>query len=441
VDGAREGRNESATRRSLWRHGDFMRLWTGQSVSLLGSQVTLLALPLTAILLFHATAFQVGALSAVEFLPFMLFGLPVGVLVDRMRRRPILIAADAGRFVAIGSIPLAHALGMLHLGQLYVVAFIFGTGTVFFDVAYLAYLPALVPRDRLVEGNAKLEVSRSGAQLAGPGIAGVLVQALSAPGAMLADAVSYLASVASLSLVRTKEPPVGPEGGSPIPMRRQIGEGLRYVRHQPLIGPLVVCVAILNFFSMMGEAVLLLFAVRRLGLSAGAIGVILSVGSVGFVVGALVAERLPRVFGIGPALLGTAFMVGLGAVFIPLSTVATAPYLLVAYGLISTFGSVVFSVNARSLMQSVVPPRLLGRAFATHRFVSWSANPLGALVGGLLGSHLGLRGTLWLAAAGQLVAFIPPLLSPVRRLVQLPEHDESAQVPLGDGTPISGRPT
>jgi MFS family permease len=258
---------------------------------------------------------------------------------------------------------------------------------------------------------------------------------------MLADAVSYLASVASLSLVRTKEPPVGPEGGSPIPMRRQIGEGLRYVRHQPLIGPLVVCVAILNFFSMMGEAVLLLFAVRRLGLSAGAIGVILSVGSVGFVVGALVAERLPRVFGIGPALLGTAFMVGLGAVFIPLSTVATAPYLLVAYGLISTFGSVVFSVNARSLMQSVVPPRLLGRAFATHRFVSWSANPLGALVGGLLGSHLGLRGTLWLAAAGQLVAFIPPLLSPVRRLVQLPEHDESAQVPLGDGTPISGRPT
>jgi len=190
VDGAREGRNESATRRSLWRHGDFMRLWTGQSVSLLGSQVTLLALPLTAILLFHATAFQVGALSAVEFLPFMLFGLPVGVLVDRMRRRPILIAADAARFVAIGSIPLAHALGMLHLGQLYVVAFIFGTGTVFFDVAYLAYLPALVPRDRLVEGNAKLEVSRSGAQLAGPGIAGVLVQALSAPGAMLADAVS-----------------------------------------------------------------------------------------------------------------------------------------------------------------------------------------------------------------------------------------------------------
>jgi len=237
-----------------------------------------------------------------------------------MRRRPILIAADAGRFVAIGSIPLAHALGMLHLGQLYVVAFIFGTGTVFFDVAYLAYLPALVPRDRLVEGNAKLEVSRSGAQLAGPGIAGVLVQALSAPGAMLADAVSFLASVASLGLVRTKEPPVAPEAGGPVPMRRQIVEGLRYVRHQPLIGPLVVCVAILNFFSMMGEAVLLLFAVRRLGLSAGAIGVILSVGSVGFVVGALVAERLPRVFGIGPALLGTAFMVGLGAVFIPLST-------------------------------------------------------------------------------------------------------------------------
>src|SRR5439155_9355828 len=203
-------------RRSLWRHGAFMRVWTGQTISLLGSQVNLLALPLTAILVFNASAFQVGALSTVEFLPFVLLGLPVGVWVDRLRRRPILVVADVLRLIVIGSVPLAYALGVLRLVQLYVVGFLSGVGTVFFDVAYGAYLPSLVDRDRLVEGNAKIEGSRSGAQIVGPGVGGLLVQALSAPGAILADALSYLASVLSLLAIRSREAPVAvPEGGRP----------------------------------------------------------------------------------------------------------------------------------------------------------------------------------------------------------------------------------
>jgi MFS family permease len=399
-----------------------MRLWTGQTISLIGSQVTLLALPLTAILVFKASAFQVGALTTMEFLPFVLFGLPVGVWVDRLRRKPILVLADVGRLVVLGSIPLAHALGVLHFAQLYAVGFLTGVGTVFFDVAYGSYLPSLVKRNRLVEGNAKLEVSRSGAQLAGPGIAGLLVQALSAPGAILADAFSYLASVLSLLSIRTKEPEVEPSGGHPPRMRRQIGEGLRYVVDQPLLRPLLACTGTLNLFSMMGQAVLLLFAVRRLGLSPGEIGVILTVGSVGFLVGALVAERIPRRLGVGPTLILAGLMIGLGAVFIPLATTANAAPMLVLYGLIASFGGVIYNVNARSLIQTITPDRKLGRTIATMRFIVWGTIPIGSFVGGLLGSHLGLRPTLWIAAAGQLVGFLPPLLSPVRRLSRLPEQ-------------------
>jgi len=407
--------------RSLWRHVDFVRMWAGQTISLVGSQVSLLALPLTAILLFKASAFQVGTLSTVEFLPFMLLGLPVGVWVDRLRRRPILVVADVLRLVVISSVPIAYALGALRLAQLYVVGFLSGIGTVFFDVAYGAYLPSLVDRTRLVEGNAKLEASRSGAQIAGPGIAGVLVQALSAPGAMLADALSYLASVVSLLSIRRKEPPVDdPKDGRP-PMGHEVAEGVRFIAGQPMIRPLLACTGMLNLFSMMGQAVILLFAVNDLGLSAGAIGLILSIGSAGFLIGAVVAERVGRRLGVGPTLITCAFLVGLGTVFIPLASRGTAAPMLILWGLISSFGGVIYNVNGRSLMQSLTPDRMLGRAIATNRFVVWGVIPIGTFVGGVLGSRIGLRPTLWIAAAGQLLALLPPLVSPVRRLRSLPD--------------------
>jgi MFS family permease len=411
---------------SLWRHRDFVRMWTGQTISLLGSQVTLLALPLTAILVFKASAFQVGVLSTVQFLPFVLLGLPVGVWVDRLRRRPILVAADVLRLIVVGSVPLAYGLGVLRLAQLYVVGFLSGVGTVFFDVAYGAYLPSLVDRDRLVEGNAKLEGSRSGAQIVGPGVGGLLVQALSAPGAILADALSYLASVLSLLAIRGREAPVAvPEGGRPS-MRRQVADGVRFIAGQPLLRPILACTGTLNLFSMMGEAIVLLFAVQKLGLSAGEIGVILSVGSAGFLLGALVARRVGRRLGVGPTLIACAILVGLGTVFVPLASRGTAAPMLILWGLISSFGGVIYNVNGRSLMQSMTPDRMLGRAIATNRFVVWGVIPIGTFVGGVLGSRIGLRPTLWIAAGGQLLAFLPPLLSPVRRLRDLPDEVHSS---------------
>src|SRR5205814_5641124 len=218
--------------RALWRHVDFMKLWTGETVSQVGTQITLVAYPLTAILVLHAGAFEVGLLTTLEFLPFILLGLPAGVWVDRLPRCPVLIAGDLLRFGSLGSIPLGKALGFLTIEQMYVVAFLTGIGTVFFDVAYQAYLPSLVDRDQLVDGNAKLEISRSGAQLAGPGIAGALIQIVKAPVAILVDAISYLGSAAFVFTIRSTEPPVpkhGPDGEPHPTMKQQIGEGRRYV--------------------------------------------------------------------------------------------------------------------------------------------------------------------------------------------------------------------
>jgi MFS family permease len=429
--------SDPSGRSSLWRHRDFMKLWTGQTISLLGSQITLLALPLAAILLFKASAFQVGLLGTVEFLPFVLFGLPVGVWVDRLRRRPILILADAARFAIIGSVPLAYALGALHMTQLYVVAFLSGVFTVFFDVAYGSYLPSLVERGHLVEGNSKLEISRSGAQLAGPGLAGLLVQAFSAPVALLADSLSYVASVFSLLLIRLPEPPSEPPAGGRAGMRGEIGEGLRYVLRNRVLRPILACTATLNFFGMMTQAVLLLYAVRELHLSPGVIGAILTVGNVGFLVGAFLAARIAGRLGVGPTLIGAALFIGGSAALVPLATRSTAVPLLVAFTLLASFGGVIYNINGRSVAQTIAPERLLGRTIATNRFIVWGTIPAGSLLGGILGSQVGLRTTLWIAAAGGFVAFLPPLLSPIRRMRLMPSPDPDPEVPIPSTTPTS----
>jgi len=412
--------NETTRPPSLWRHGDFLKLWAGQTISQLGSQVTFLALPLTAILLFRATPFQVGVLGTLEFLPFLLFGLPAGVWVDRLLRKPLLVIADVGRFLALGSIPLAYALDALRLPQLYGVAFLTGIFTVLFDVAYAAYLPSLIDRSQLVEGNSKLEISRSGAQLVGPGLAGILVEALRAPMAILADAVSYVGSVLFLIVIRRSEPPVGRPAGEAPRMGSQIREGLRYVLRHVLLRPILIGPAALNLGSGLNFAVLLLFAVRQLGLSPGTIGVVLAVGNVGFLGGAFLAARAPRRIGVGPTLIGAGFMIGAAYLAIPLATRSTGIVFLAIYGLLGSFGGVIYNVNARSLAQSITPERMLGRTIATARFVVWGTIPVGSFVGGVLGSRIGLRPTLWVAGIVGIVAFVPPLLSPVRRLGDMP---------------------
>ena len=271
----------SERRTSLWRHRDFMRLWSAETISQVGSQVTLLALPLAAILILDATAFEVGALSSIEFAPFLLVGLPAGVWVDRLRRRPILIAGDLGRAVVLASLPIAYWLDALTMPHLYAAAFLTGIFTVFFDVAYQSYLPSIVERGQLTEGNAKLEISRSGAQLAGPGIAGALVEVLTAPVAIAVDAVSFLGSALFVARIRRPEPevPASPAEDRPR-MRSQIMEGLRYVLGHPLLRPIAACTAVSNLFSAMVTAILILFAVRELGLTAGMIGIALGIGNV-----------------------------------------------------------------------------------------------------------------------------------------------------------------
>ncbi|MHB1006282.1 MAG: MFS transporter [Chloroflexota bacterium] len=403
----------------LWRHGDFMRLWSGQTISQFGSQITLLALPLVAALLLKASPFEMGLLGAAEMAPFLLIGLPAGVWVDRWPRRPVLIAGDLGRALAIGSIPLTYELGQLSMSQLYVVAFVTGIFTVFFDVAYMSYLPALVERERLVEGNSKMEVTRAAAQIAGPGLGGSLVQILTAPVAMAFDAVSFVVSAVFLISIRRVETP---------PERRQegqsmyvgIAEGLRYVLTHRLLRSIAASTAISNLFSSATYAIYVLFAVRELDLSPAALGFVFGLGNLGFLVGAFVAAPITRRFGLGSAITYSIALSGLAGLLVPLATSAQPfPYLLTSQLLVG-FGVVVYNINQVSLRQAITPDRIQGRMNATMRFLVWSTMPIGSLIGGALGEWLGLRPALWLAAAGGTLSFLWVALSPVRTLREQP---------------------
>jgi MFS family permease len=432
--------------RSLWRHRDFMRLWSAETISQLGTQVTMLALPLTAILVLHASPFEVGALSSIEFAPFLLIGLPAGVWVDRTRRRPILIAGDLGRALALGSIPLAAAFHVLTLPHLYVAAFVTGICTVFFDVAYQSFLPSLVARDQLIEGNAKLEISRSGAQLAGPGLAGVLVDAVTAPIAILADAISYLGSAAFVLSIRDREEHfAAPEEDERTTMRAEMMDGLRYVVRHPLLRSIAACTSISNLFSSMNAGILVLFAVRTLGLSPAAIGLALAVGNVGFLAGAVAADRIAGRLGLGRTIIAAIAIGEVGAFLVPLATPSTAFAALAVGGGLFGLGAVVYNVNQVGLRQAITPDRMLGRMNATMRFIVWGTLPIGALIGGALGGTIGLRATLWVAAIGGLLAIVPLMARPVRRLVRIPDGDGEDRRIDGDGgrveTLAGGPPT
>lgn len=417
-----EGRPAEETRRAgLWRHADFLRLWAGQTISQFGSQITLLALPLTAALTLRATPAEMGILAATETAPFLLVGLFAGVWVDRLRRRPMLLVTDCARGVLLFAIPSAALLDVLTIGLLYAVAFLVGILTVFFEVAYQSFLPALVGREQLVEGNSKLEVSRSAAQIAGPGIAGGLVQLVTAPIAIVVDATSFLVSALFLAFVHVPEPTPVPR----VPGRsiwREIGEGLRVVIGNPMLRGIAGCTATSNLFSNIIQAVYILYVTRQLGLSAGAIGGIFAVGSTGFLVGALFAGRIARRFGLGPTIIGSIVFGFLGTGLIPLAsgTASVAVPLLVAAQFITAFGSPIYNINQVSLRQVITPDHLLGRMNATMRFIVWGTLPIGALIGGALGTAIGLRPTLIVGATGELFAFLWVFFSPVRMLREQP---------------------
>jgi MFS family permease len=408
-----------ARSRSLLRHGDFFKLWVGQSISELGSEITLLALPLVAVLTLHAGPLQVGVLGAVGFAPFILIGLPAGVWVDRLgRRKPILVIADVGRVLAIGSIPVAAALSQITFVQLYIVAFVTGVLTVFFDVAYQSYLPALVARDQLVDGNAKLELTRSGAQLVGPAAGGGLVGAFGAPVAMTADAISYIASVASLLTIRHREPHLQ-RPAVRTTMRADIAAGLRYVLGHPLLRPIALCTSTWNLFGNIYFALLVLFCVRELGMGPTAIGLAVGVGSVGAPIGALIAPRISRRIGVGPTIVLSAAL-GAGGLLVAFAPRANPIPFLVAASFIGGVG-VIYNITQVSLRQAICLPAFQGRMNASMRFIVWGTSPIGNLLGGVLGSSLGLRATMVIGSAGTLLAVLPVALSPVRTLRTIEE--------------------
>jgi MFS family permease len=407
---------------SLWRHRDFLLFWSGETVSLFGSQVTVLALPLTAILVLRATPLEVGVLNAAGFAPYLLATLPAGAWIDRRPKRPILLAANVGRALVIGLVPLAAALGWLRIEVLVSVAFVHGFLSVIFDVGWLSFVPSLAGREHIVGANSRLQASASAAQIGGPGLGGMLVQLLSPPIALVVDALSFLFSAGTLSLIRA------PESRSPETARRsllaEIGEGLRITFSNAILRAMALNAGAFNLFDQLIYTAFLLYAIGPLGLSPGLIGVVIGGGAIGGFLGALVAGPLARRLGIGRAMIAMSFVACSTVVAIPL---VSGSQQLVAVVLVGVFfvqglGVGVTNVHFVSLRQAITPADLLGRMNASYRTISFGAIPLGALLGGSLGQSVGLRSALLLGAVGLLVTPLLVLFSPVRTVRDLPER-------------------
>lgn len=410
---------------SLLRNRDFVRLWTAETVSQFGSQVSGLAIPLIAATTLQVTPFEFGLLAVIQFLPFILLSLPAGVWVDRLPRRPILIVGDLGRAVALATIPVAFAFDALTIWQLYIVGFAVGCLTVFFDVAYQSYLPSLVERDQLIDGNAKLEVSRSAAAVVGPGFTGFVIGFIGAATAVVIDVASFLASAFFLWRIRRKEtdPRVSPEGHPAEAgpgMRREVTAGLRHVLGNAYLRSIAFCTGTNNLFFNILMAILILYAVQVVGLGAAAIGIVFSIGALGVLAGAVVANRLAARFGVGPTIVVTAFL-GFPAALL---TAAAPPSLAIpcfsAAFVIEGFSASVYNINQVSFRQAITPTRMQGRMNATMRFIVWGTIPIGALIGGALGGIIGLQTTIWVAAIGLATPVLFVLFSPVRGIGAMP---------------------
>jgi MFS family permease len=405
----------------LWRDHEFLKYWTASAISDVGSQITALALPLIGALTLAATPWQMGVLNAAGTIPILLVGLFAGVWVDRLRRRPVLIAADVARALLLLTIPLASVLNILTVEMLFAVALLSGGLSVFFDVAHLAFLPVLVGREHLVDGNAKLEVTAATAQVVGPGLGGTLIGLLGAPFAVVLDALSFVASGWLIARTRAVEP-TAPAVVAGTSVWAEIREGFRVVASQPLLRALIAAAGTMNFFGRMFLAVYVLYMTRDLGLGALGVGLVLATGGIGSLAGALVAGPTTRRFGPGPMLVISQLAFGLMGLLVPLAVLLPSVALVLVVA--SEFGQwmavIVYYVNAVSVRQSITPPRLQGRVNATMRFFAGGLMPIGALAGGALGGVIGLAWTLVVAEIGTLLGFVWLLLSPVRSLRALP---------------------
>lgn len=406
---------------ALWHHADFLKLWAGETVSLVGSQVTTLALPLTAVILLKATSVQLGFLYAAGFAPFLFLSLLAGIWVDHSRRRPILLMTNIGRAALLSVIPVLAVMGWLRIEYLYVIAVLVGCLTVLFYLAFQAFLPILVQRDHLVEGNSKLSASQSIAEIGGPGLAGVLVQCVSAPIALVVDALSFFVAAGSLALIHTPEP--RPAASTNMhSLLHEIGEGFRVTFSNRYLRAFAGEAATYNLFWQVILTVFVLYAVRELHYSSGILGLLFAIGSAGALCGALLTGYTARRIGVGFTFVGAAALSDvplLALPFIARSTPGALVLLLCAFFL-QGIGITGCNVHVDSIRQTLIPDRLQGRANASYRLLVSGALPVGALLGGFLGAWIGLQLTLLVGAAGLLSTWLWIVFSPVPRLRRPP---------------------
>jgi predicted MFS family arabinose efflux permease len=409
---------------------DFRQLWAGDTISQLGTQVGGIALPLLAVTVLNADEFQMGLLVTFETLGFLVIGLPAGAWVDRMRKRNVLFAGDVVRALALLALPVAHLLNVLTFPLLLAVAAAVGVATVLFDVSYQSYLPSLVPPERISEGNAKLQLSQSTAQVIGPGLGGALVRSIGAPLVILIDAVSFVVSALFTLRIRQREVPMSKAGRRSL--AAEIGEGLTFVVRQPLLRRIVATTGICNLFATMGQAILVLFAIRDLGVGEAGLGVALSIGAIGGLAGAIAAETIIRVAGEGRSIAFSLLPTLLTAPLVPLSfgrdervAIAMLAVSMAVFG----FGTVVYNVAQVSFRQRLCPRPLLGRMNASVRFIVWGTMPIGAFLGALIGGQCGALTALWVGVAGEALGVLPVLLSPLRGMRKLPRNLDQHREP------------
>ncbi|MGA4506963.1 MFS transporter [Propionibacteriaceae bacterium G1746] len=411
------------TRRSLFRHHDFRQLWLGDTVSVFGMQFVMFAMPLMAVRLLSANELQMGVLTALETLAFLLIGLPAGAWVDRWRKKRVIVIGDLVRAALLLTLPAAWLLGMLSLTQLYVVAFLVGCITVFFDVANQSYLPEILEPHQISEGNSKLQASQQVALVIGPAAASGFVRLLGSPLTIAVTSACMAASSLFVSRIRHVEQAPHPDDRRPLVA--EIREGLAFVVRQPLLRRIVASTGLVNFGSTAINALFVIYAINTLGLDETRLGLVFSVAAVGGIVGALTASPVAHVVGEARAIPLAMVAAGLAGFATPLAShLPAVPTLLIGW-FIGSWGVVVYNVTQVSFRQRLCPKPLLGRMNASIRFLVWGPMPIGAFLGGLVGRHLGVLEALWIFAGVSLAAALPVLVSPLVGMRDLPGPESS----------------
>lgn len=423
----------AGARRSLWRHRDFMLLWTGQAVSEIGSGVTIVALPLAAVVLLHATTFEVGLLAAAGTACFLLVALPAGLVVDRVAKRPLMIVCDVSRMLILGSVVAAGAFGVLTMAQLFAVALLAGLATVFFDVAYQSYVPFLLERTQLHDANGKLGATQALSQVAGPGLGGALFGLLKA-GAMAADAISFGVSTATLLMIRAREPRRATAADAAAHsratgragLRRELFAGLAFVFGHRVLRKIAACTATANLFGSIAGALEIVFLVRVVHVGPADTGLLFSLGSIGGILGGVLSGRLARWIGSARIIWFSVAVFGVIPILMPFTALGWRLALFPIAFAGMTFMVVVYNIAQLSYRQMICPPHLLGRMNAAMRWIVWGTLPLGGLIGGALGSVVGIRMAILVGVVGSWAAAAWVIFSPLRTMRDIPDVTSSA---------------